>query len=79
MPSARIVHFGGQSTGQIRTESFVNLWQSRHRFYRTHYGRLKFWLAQKIVQIGMKRKAQQLPELADACRQVQQIWMKRDV
>ncbi len=74
VPSAKIVHFGGQSTGQIRTESFINLWKSRHRFYCTHYGRLKFWLAQKIVRIGIARKAKQLPELAEACRQVQQIW-----
>lgn len=74
VPSARIVHFGGQSTAQIRTESFINLWQSRHRFYRIHYGRLKFWAAQKIVQIGIKRKAKQSPELAEVCRQVQQIW-----
>ena len=79
VPSARIVHFGGQSTVQIRTESFINLWKSRHRFYKTHYSRARFWLAQKIVQWGMTRKANQSPELVDVCQQVQKIWMKRDV
>ena len=57
VPAAVVTHFGGQSTGQIKTSSFVNLWISRHRFYRKHYNPLKFWLAKQIVKTGMTRKA----------------------
>jgi hypothetical protein len=54
VPRAEVVHFEGQSTGQIRTESFVNLWRSRRRLYEKHYGPLKRWLAWRLVRMGMK-------------------------
>jgi N-acetylglucosaminyl-diphospho-decaprenol L-rhamnosyltransferase len=57
VPTATITHFGGQSTGQIRTSSFINLWASRYLFYRKHYHLLKVWLATRLVQVGMRRKA----------------------
>lgn len=74
VPSARIVHYGGQSTGQIRAESFLNLWQSRYRFYRLRYHGWRLALACQIVRWGMKRKSRAYPELAEACRQVVEIW-----
>jgi len=74
VPSAHIVHFGGQSTGQVRTESFLNLWRSRARFYRLRYHGWKLNLARQIVRWGMKRIAHQTPELADACRRVVETW-----
>ncbi len=76
LPTARIIHLGGQSTGQIKAESMINLWRSRRRFYRLRYGRLKFWPAQRIVQMGMRRMARRHPDLAEACRQVTQIWLE---
>ena len=79
VPSAQIVHFGGQSTGQMRTESFLNLWRSRARFYRTRYHGWKFTLAQQIVRRGMRRIARQSPELAEACRTVVEIWQSSKV
>ncbi len=74
VPSAHIVHFGGQSTGQIRTESFLNLWRSRARFYRLRYHGWRFSLARQIVRWGMARKAREYPELAEACQRVVKIW-----
>ncbi len=74
VPSAHIVHFGGQSTGQVRTESFLNLWRSRARFYRLRYRGWKLALARQIVRRGMARTARQYPELADVCRRVEEIW-----
>ena len=59
VPTAIITHFGGQSTGQIKMNSFINLWTSRYRFYKTHYGAFKFGIAQQIVKIGMHRKVKQ--------------------
>lgn len=57
VPSAVITHFGGQSTGQIKSSSFVNLWRSRYQFYCKYYNPLRVWLARQIVQIGMHRQA----------------------
>jgi GT2 family glycosyltransferase len=59
IPAARVTHFGGQSTGQIQVSSFVNLWTSRHQFYRKHYHPFKVWLATRLVQIGLRRKTRQ--------------------
>jgi GT2 family glycosyltransferase len=92
-PQARITHFGGQSTGQIKTSSFVNLWTSRYRFYRQHYHPLKVWLAMQIVLAGMRRKMTQdseavtrgemsQPELAERLQCYQKvinIWRGKEI
>lgn len=57
VPAAQITHFGGQSTGQVRLSSFINLWTSRYQFYRKCYSSLKVRLAAQIVRLGMRRKA----------------------
>jgi GT2 family glycosyltransferase len=59
VPAARITHFGGQSTAQLPTDMFVNLWSSRYRFYRQHYPPFKVWLAAHLVSVGMRRQAAQ--------------------
>jgi GT2 family glycosyltransferase len=88
VPAAVVTHFGGQSTGQIKNDSLINLWTSRYRFYRKHYGPLKVWLARHIVQAGMHRRAandrtaamagqldpEQLAGRLAAYRQVTDIW-----
>ncbi len=74
VPSARIVHLGGQSAGQVKAESFTNLWRSRQQFYSRYYSGWKYRLASKIVQAGMKRKMKELPEQADIFQEVKQIW-----
>ncbi len=55
VPTAVVVHYGGQSTGQVQPQSVVNLWTARLRLYRKHYGPLKRWLAAWIVRAGMNR------------------------
>jgi GT2 family glycosyltransferase len=59
VPQAVITHLGGQSTGQVKTRSLLNLWASRYLFYPKHYAPLKVWLARHIVRLGMRRKIQQ--------------------
>jgi GT2 family glycosyltransferase len=39
-PEARIVHYGGQSTRQVRQAMIQALYRSKVRFFRKHYGRL---------------------------------------
>jgi hypothetical protein len=79
VPAAHIVHLGGQSTGQIRAESFINLWRSRYRFYSRYYGGLRAELAAMLVQRGMARKIKEMPEQAETFRTVQRIWQGQAV
>lgn len=76
VPAAEVVHFGGESTSQIKAKSLVDLWTSREQFYRRHYGRLTNSLARKIVKAGMKHKAAQAaePSLVHAYQQIISIW-----
>ncbi len=76
IPKAEIVHYGGESTGQIKAKSIVDLWTSRARFYHRHYGWLTNRLAQTIVTMGMKRKAAKAaePTLENAYEQIISIW-----
>lgn len=39
VPTAQILHHGGQSTKQVATEMFIRLYQSKLQFMRKHYGR----------------------------------------
>ncbi len=91
VPAALVTHFGGQSTGQIKTSSFLNLWTSRYRFYCKFYNPLKIWLAQQIIKMGLRRQAKQdkkamaqgkitaneLSERLQSYKQVINIWQGR--
>jgi N-acetylglucosaminyl-diphospho-decaprenol L-rhamnosyltransferase len=69
-PAAHVIHHAGQSSGQIRTASFVNLWKSRARLYTRHYMPLKRHLAGLLVRIGMKRRMRKASaDMADTCRE----------
>jgi GT2 family glycosyltransferase len=57
VPAALVTHWGGQSTGQVKMSSFINLSTSRAQFYRKHYHPLKVWLAAQIVRLGLRRRA----------------------
>jgi N-acetylglucosaminyl-diphospho-decaprenol L-rhamnosyltransferase len=59
VPAAHVTHLVGQSTGQIRPQSVVNLWRSRFRLYQKHYSPLKCALARVIVRRGMRRQITQ--------------------
>lgn len=78
VPAAEIVHYGGESTKQVAARSIINLWDSRARFYKRHYGRLRNTLAREIVKYGMNRKVAQTsePTLQQAYRDVVSLWMK---
>jgi GT2 family glycosyltransferase len=65
VPTAEIVHFGGQSTSQIRPEAIVRLWTARLRLYGAHYGPLKSSLARIIIRAGMRRLLRQTTDDAE--------------
>jgi GT2 family glycosyltransferase len=38
VPQSRVIHFGGQSTGQVATAMFVQLYRGKLQYFRNHYG-----------------------------------------
>ena len=50
VPQAEVVHFGGQSTQQVPTEMFLNLYHSNIKYFRKHYG----WLAAQIYKLILR-------------------------
>lgn len=58
VPSAHVVHLVGQSTGQVRVQSIINLWTSRLILFRKHYPAWKLALALRMIALGMQRKAE---------------------
>jgi N-acetylglucosaminyl-diphospho-decaprenol L-rhamnosyltransferase len=76
VPSAEIVHFGGESTRQNPAKSMVNLWTSRAQLYRKHHGRLKQKIARWLVNKRMCKQARraQDPQLRAAYEEIARVW-----
>lgn len=51
-PQAQIVHLGGQSTRQVKTEMFLRLYEGKLRYMRKHYGRVHTWLYKVILLLA---------------------------
>ena len=62
VPGAEIIHYGGQSTQQVKPEMILALWTSRLRLYRKHHPTWKQVAARWLV----RRKMCQEIRLADA-------------
>ncbi|MCC6612167.1 MAG: glycosyltransferase family 2 protein [Anaerolineae bacterium] len=76
VPEAHVTHLGGQSTGQVRPQSVINLWTSRLRLYKKHQPAWKYWAARQLIMRGMQRNLGEKdlpPEVADAYRTVYQL------
>lgn len=52
VPQAEVVHFGGQSTQQVPTEMFLNLYHSNIKYFRKHYGRSGAQIYKLILRIA---------------------------
>ncbi len=78
VPSARVTHLSGQSTGQERPRSVVNLWTSRLLLAQKHYPRWKRLLARALIAAGMARKQRQTvdADLRVAYRAVQRLALR---
>ncbi len=84
VPRARVTHFAGQSTRQVRPQMIVALWKSRYLLFQKHYSRPYRRVAQVLIRAGMRtriaqvRKAMERGEVGydegkamiAACRQV---------
>lgn len=65
VPSAHIVHLGGQSTGQVKPRSVINLWSARLTLFDKHYTSMKNKLARLIIRLGMRHKLRRLTRQTD--------------
>lgn len=72
VPSAHVVHLGGQSTSQVRPRSTLNLWTSRLLLFDRYFPRWKRWIARRMIASGMRRKAAQTQD-AEMIATYQQI------
>jgi GT2 family glycosyltransferase len=88
VPQAEIVHYGGQSTQQVRAEMVLALWTSRLRLYQKHYPAWKLAVARWLVRRKMHSELRRVDavlahremdaathtELAKAYRQVLELY-----
>jgi GT2 family glycosyltransferase len=66
VPAALVVHLGGQSSGQVRAQSLINLWRSRLRLFDRHYSPPRRALARWLVHLGMRWRLWQATRAARA-------------
>ncbi len=52
VPQAQIVHLGGQSTRQVKTEMFLRLYEGKLRYMRKHYGRFQATLYKLVLLVA---------------------------
>ena len=52
VPQAEVVHFGGQSTQQVPTEMFLNLYHSKIKYFRKHYGWATTQIYKSILRLA---------------------------
>jgi N-acetylglucosaminyl-diphospho-decaprenol L-rhamnosyltransferase len=74
VPSARVTHYGGASSGQARPQTLRHLWESRLRLIDKHYPRWKAVLARRLIALGMTRKLRTAaPEFAEAYAHIRRL------
>jgi N-acetylglucosaminyl-diphospho-decaprenol L-rhamnosyltransferase len=78
VPQAHVVHLVGQSTGQVKARSILNLWESRLYLFKKHYPAWKLMLAKQMIRTGMALKIRKTTEASviEAYRQVQEMTRK---
>jgi N-acetylglucosaminyl-diphospho-decaprenol L-rhamnosyltransferase len=75
VPTVCVIHHAGQSSGQVRVASFLNLWKSRARLYARHHGPLTYRMARLLIRVGMQRRMRgAAPAMTAACQQIIQAW-----
>jgi len=75
VPTATVVHHGGQSTTQEQGVSFVKLWTARHRLHVKHPDFAPMPLARLIVRAGMRRRMRGASDdTRAACQRIIDVW-----
>lgn len=76
VPSAEVVHYGGQSTAQVRAVSFRHLWLSRRKLYERYHSPAMLRVLSPLVRSAMERRLRQGPsaEMQSALRDIVAAW-----
>lgn len=76
LPHVAVTHVGGASSQQARPQTTAFLWESRARLYRTHCGRLTYFLARVAVRAVFRSRMRSAPSQvwSDAYRRVLMAW-----
>lgn len=73
VPTAHVIHYGGQSAKQFRDKMFIALWRSRFLLFDKHYSplfqRSARWLVRFSLKQALARLAQEDPTDERASRQ----------
>ncbi len=91
VPAAEVVHYGGQSTAQIKLDSLRKLWTSRRRLYHRYHSAALNTVLSSLVQTAMRRRiranyranqrgqmnADERAELNLALTDIIQVWQRR--
>jgi len=91
VPAAEVIHYGGQSTAQIKIDSFRKLWTSRRRLYHRYHSPALNAVLSALVQTAMRRRiranhratqrghmpADERAELNLALTDIIQVWQRR--
>jgi len=59
VPTARVIHYGGQSTRQLPERMFVELHRSRYRFFHRYYSSAFRWAHRRLLHLGLWWRALQ--------------------
>lgn len=60
-----LIHLESKSASQVRPRSLINLWTSRHKYYRKHASGLMFQIARLSARIGFRFRINALKHRAD--------------
>lgn len=75
VPAAEVVHHGGQSTGQVRLESFRALWESRRRLYGQYRPPATVRIVGWLVRWGMAGRSRNAsPDAQRVYAEVSRMW-----
>ena len=79
VPKARMTHFAGKSTVQVRPQMVLQLWKSRLRLYHKHANPLTVIAARLLIALGMTLKLRRTPAGAerDAYRTIRDLALGR--
>ncbi|PJF44141.1 MAG: glycosyltransferase family 2 protein [Phototrophicales bacterium] len=64
VPTAHVVHLGGQSARLVKQQSIENLWASRLLLFKKHYSLPRRWAASWMIRLGMFAKMREAKRLS---------------
>ncbi len=65
VPTAHVVHLGGQSTRMVKQRSIEQLWASRLLLFKKHYPLPMRFIAYQMLQVGLRAKIDEVERLSE--------------